>query len=371
MALTALKGKKSNRKKVMRAKSRSGIAHVPLHSFTGMCDYVHMEVGRKEVINFNKKYVKKNWGSKLLTADDWVFYKPTVTMTLLWKGTGQEFPASWDSKRALLKFKSALEKYSKGTDQEAPGIRKVIKTKSPTDIIKERTSDFIGGVEEKLDYWIDNESYSVFDELKKIDAPYIMAKKVNDFYSPLQTELNELVNDRTSDLLENYSHLSSKDQRRYLEFVSNIVSDTNKYMSTKKAARAVRKPKVRTADKQVSKMKYLKESSEFKIASINPLLVVGSQRLFTFNVKYKKLTELVSNSTKGFEVSGSTIKNVDYDESREITLRHPTRPGGLMLEVLSKTKKQIDAYWNQQSTKTQKTNGRINDNTILLRVMDK
>ena len=42
-----------------------------------------------------------------------------------------------------------------------------------------------------------------------------------------------------------------------------------------------------------------------------------------------------------------------------------------MLEVLSKTKKQIDAYWNQQSTKTQKTNGRINDNTILLRVMDK
>ena len=123
--------------------------------------------------------------------------------------------------------------------------------------------------------------------------------------------------------------------------------------------------------KQVSKMKYLKESSEFKIASINPLLVVGSLRLFTFNVKYKKLTELVSNSTKGFEVSGSTIKNVDYDESREITLRHPTRPGGLMLEVLSKTKKQIDAYWNQQSTKTQKTNGRINDNTILLRVMDK
>ena len=182
MALTALKGKKSNRKKVMRAKSRSGIAHVPLHSFTGMCDYVHMEVGRKEVINFNKKYVKKNWGSKLLTADDWVFYKPTVTMTLLWKGTGQEFPASWDSKRALLKFKSALEKYSKGTDQEAPGIRKVIKTKSPPDIIKERTSDFIGGVEEILDHWIDNESYSVFDELTRVEAPYIMAKKVNDFY---------------------------------------------------------------------------------------------------------------------------------------------------------------------------------------------
>jgi len=370
MALTALRGKKS-RKKVMRAKSRSGIAHVPLLSFAGMCDYIHMEVGKKEIITYNKNYVKKNWSKKLLNVSDWVFYKPTITMTLLWKSTGQEFPSTWDSKQALLKFKSVLEKYSKSADQEAPGESKVVKTKSPTDIIKERTSDFIGGVEEKLDYWLDNESYSVFDELRKIDAPYIMAKKVNDYYSPLLNELTELVNDRTSDLLENYSHLSSKDQRRYHEFVGNIISDSNKYMSTKKATRAVRKPKVKTADKQTSKLKYLKDSKEFKLASINPLLIVGSQRLFTFNVKYKVLTELVSNSTKGFEVSGSTIKNVDSDESRQITLRHPTRPGGLLLEVLGKSKKQIDNHWSQQSTKTQKTNGRINDNTILLRVMDK
>ena len=370
MALTALKGKRSKRKTV-RAKARTGISYVPLTSFVGLTDYVHREVGKKEIINYNKAYVKKNLNKELLNADDWVFYKPTVTMTLLWKSTGQEFPAGWDSERALLKFKRDLQKYSKGTNQEAPGTHKVVMTRSPSDIIKDRTSNFIGGVEEKLDYWLDNESYSVFDELKKVDAPYIMAKSVKDFYSPLCNELTELVHEKSSDLLENYSHLNSKDQRRYLEFVSNIVSDSEKYMSTKKAARAIRKPKVKTADKQVAKLNYRKDSKEFKIASINPVLVVGSHRLFTFNVKYKKLCELVSNSVKGFEVSGSTIKNVDNDESREITLRHPTRPGGLMLEVLSKTKKQIDAFWSQQSTKTQKTNGRINDNTILLRVMDK
>lgn len=366
MALTALKGKKTKRKS-NRAKARSGIAHVPLHSFDAMVDYVHHEVSRKEIIAHNKKYVKKHF-KKLLNCEEWVFFKPTITMTTLWKDTGQEFPVKWDSERALNKFKSSLEKYQKDTNQETPGMRKMIQTKSPTDIIKERTSDFIGGVEEILDHWIDNESYSVFDELKKVEAPYIMAKKVNDFYSPLQKELTELVHEKPSDLLENYSHLSSKDQRAYLKFVSNIVSDTDKYMATKKANRAVRKPKVRTADKQISRLNYLKESNEFKLASVNPLTIVGSHRLFTFNTKNKILSELVSNSTKGFEVSGSTIKNVDNSESREITLRNPDQT---LPEILKNTKRNIDKVWAELTTKTRTTNSRINSNTILLRILDK
>ncbi len=366
MALTALKGKKIKRK-ATRAKARTGIAHVPLNSFDAMVNYVHSEVPRKEIIAYNKSYAKKHF-KNLINCEEWVFFKPTVTMTILWKSTGQEFPSKWDSERALDKFKSSLKKYQKDTSQETPGMRKTIQTKSPTDIIKERTSDFIGGVEEILDHWTHNESYSIFDELKRVEAPYIMAKKVNDYYLPLNTELNELVHEKTSDLMENYSHLSSKDQKKYLEFVDNIISDTNKYMATKKANRAIRKPKVRTADKQISRLNYLKESNEYKLASINPLSVVGSHRLFTFNTKNRILTELVSNSTKGFEVSGSTIKNVDDSESREITLRFTE---AMLLVVTTKTKKVIDDHWSALKTKTRSTNSRINSNTILLRVFDK
>ena len=366
MALTALRGKKAKRK-VARAKARTGLAHVPLNSFEAMVNYVHSEVPRKEIITYNKSYAKKHF-KNLINCEEWVFFKPTITMTILWKSTGQEFPQKWDSERALNKFKSSLEKYQRDTNQETPGMRKKIQTKSPTDIIKERTSDFIGGVEEILDHWTNNESYSIFDELRKIEAPYIMAKKGNDFYLPLRNELTELVHDKTSDLLENYSHLSSKDQKKYLQFVDDIVSDSDKYMATKKATRAIRKPKVRTADKQISRLKYLKESKEYKVASINPLLVVGSYRLFVFNTKSKILSELISNSTKGFEVSGSTIKNVDSTESREITLRNPDKTLPL---ILSNTKRNIDKVWAELTTKTRTTNSRINSNTILLRIFDK
>ena len=139
-------------------------------------------------------------------------------------------------------------------------------------------------------------------------------------------------------------------------------------MATKKANRAVRKPKVRTADKQISRLNYLKESNEFKLASVNPLTIVGSHRLFTFNTKNKILSELVSNSTKGFEVSGSTIKNVDNSESREITLRNPDQT---LPEILKNTKRNIDKVWAELTTKTRTTNSRINSNTILLRILDK
>ena len=40
---------------------------------------------------------------------------------------------------------------------------------------------------------------------------------------------------------------------------------------------------------------------EDKLTSINPAAIVGAQRLYTYNIKYKRLTELVSNG-KGFEI---------------------------------------------------------------------
>ena len=89
---------------------------------------------------------------------------------------------------------------------------------------------------------------------------------------------------------------------------------------------------------------------------------------YVFNTKNKILSELVSNSTKGFEVSGSTIKNVDNSESREITLRNPDQT---LPEILKNNKRNIDKVWSELTTKTRTTNSRINSNTILLRILDK
>ena len=115
-------------------------------------------------------------------------------------------------------------------------------------------------------------------------------------------------------------------------------------------------------------MKYKKEDSEYKLVSVPPIQMIGKTRLFVFNTKYRTLSEYVTTSVSGFEISGSTIKNFDTVNSRMIKLR---KPDDILPDVLKKTPKQIDSILKTIKTKVKVPNGRINKDTILLRVMDK
>jgi hypothetical protein len=98
------------------------------------------------------------------------------------------------------------------------------------------------------------------------------------------------------------------------------------------------------------------------------MLIVGSRRLYTFHIKERIITEFVTESATGFEISGTTIKNFDPVNSRAIRLRKPEE---MLSTFQTKTPNQIDKFWKELTTKTVKPNGRINKDTILLRVLDK
>ena len=115
-------------------------------------------------------------------------------------------------------------------------------------------------------------------------------------------------------------------------------------------------------------MNYQKEDSEFKIVSINPIQIVGKVRLFVFNTKYKELCYYQTDDPKGFQISGSTIKNYNKKTSVKIKLRKPME---FIPVVLNKTPNQIQKELDDLSTKGKEANGRINKDTILLRVFDK
>lgn len=366
MALSALKGKKIKKKVVRSRKAKTGLAYVPLTNFHNMCDYVHMEVERREIVSFVKKFTKENYEKKYWNLQEWVYYHPVTVMSVLWKNTGQPFPPKWDHDRVLSSFKERLIEFSNRVNGDKTSTPKI--TRSPMAIIKDRTSDFIAGVEDILDNWLDNENYSIFDELKKVEASFFMAKGIKDFYLGLYSELEELVVKKDKEISEIYNHLTTDQQKSKYNFVKRLMDELDSYIATKKASRAVRAPKIKSADKQINKLNYLKESKEYKLASINPLSIVGAYRIYTFNTSNKVLSEIVSNSTKGFQVSGSTLKNVDTDNSRCIILRNPDK---VLPTVLSGTTKAIDKAWSTLTTKTNIPNARINKYTILLKVTDK
>ena len=367
-------------KKSFSRKARTGFAAAPTDNFRNFNDYIRVDVDKKDVVSKIKEYMKINLSKEEVAianeAPDWAFSGlPLLASTIAWKEMNKEFPSWWDAEKVLSKHVQELLARGKARQSEKaiePDENSVlIVRKSIQEIVQERTSDFIAGIEAVIDSWdtmIDDSSYSVYDELKKIDAPYNTAKAVVEYYNPQVSEMHELLYDKTEDLLEAYSNMSVRSRKSYMKFLEQIVSDAEKFMIAKKATRKTRKPKVKTADKQVENVKFLKDSNEFKIASIDPTNLIGAMRVYLFNVKYKSLTELICERPGGFTVKGTTLHGFDIEQSRSTKLRKPE----LFLPiVLSKTPKQIDKEWLNLTTKTNNANGRINAETIILRAVNK
>ena len=103
------------------------------------------------------------------------------------------------------------------------------------------------------------------------------------------------------------------------------------------------------------------------MVSIPPIKIIGSFRLYTFNIKTRVLSEYLTEHPRGFEISGTTIKNIG-PKSRSVRLR---KPNDFLPFALGKTPNQIDKEWQKLTTKSTVPNGRLNSDTILLRVIDK
>ena len=175
--------------------------------------------------------------------------------------------------------------------------------------------------------------------------------------------------DKTDEcVVEGYAHLTKNELKRRLQVCERMLGDLDKIQAASKATRKKRTPQVRTADKQIKQLKFLKDDNEYKLVSVDPLSVPGSYRLYTFNVKNRELCEYVTTAANGFQIKGTTIQNFEPDKSRKTRLRKPDQ---FLPIVLKKTPNQIDKEFKKLTTKVNEPSGRINDDTILLRVENK
>lgn len=249
--------------------------------------------------------------------------------------------------------------------------------KTSAEILSYKISDFIADVEGVIDDYHDSttvfdaENYSVFNELKKISAPKPLAQKVYDYYKPLHDEVEELVTTKNPDLVEGYKHLKTvKDKKDYLAFIKNIINDCEKFMNASTAAkvRAVRQPRAKKkipVEKLVARVKYQKDSSEYKLVSVDPANIVGASEVYLFNTKYRHLIQLVAASPDGFSIKGTTITNLREDAGAKKTLR---KPEDVLTEIGKTTKARVNKVFNDITTKSAVANGRLNEETIILKV---
>ena len=167
--------------------------------------------------------------------------------------------------------------------------------------------------------------------------------------------------------VEGYSHISKANKKKILKQYEDIFKDMEKLKQSFKAQRLPRAQKRKTSDQQITKLQYLQECEDSKLASINPVLIPGKTTLWMYNTKQRRLTQFVCDSTSGFLISGTSIKNHDAKLSKTATLR---KPNDMLPLILSKTEKQLEKFWDNITTKITSPNGRINKDCILMRTYE-
>jgi hypothetical protein len=239
----------------------------------------------------------------------------------------------------------------------------VVEKVSIQDRMKERTNDIIGDIEEIID---SGAAFSLYEYLQKNQIPAMYASKIVEHYRPWLEELCEAHQGECDQLKEAYSHLTKKQLEARVLFINSIIEDAERYGDVTKKLRAPRKPRAVSAEKKLKNFIYMKESNEYKIASISPDKVLGAQELWTFNTKYKLLTVFRARGPAGLDVNRTTI--IGYDESTTMTKRCGRKPEYFVDKVLNGGKLILRKIMDEAKGDAPLA-ARINEHTILLKVV--
>lgn len=244
---------------------------------------------------------------------------------------------------------------------------------SPMVFLKNKVTRTIGmDLDVMLDSWMTNlnkaQPIDIYAAMQKHGLPAASCPDVMKWLARHRDEMAVALEGTDSYLVESYSYLTKAQLRDRVEALDKMLGDLDRFRHAAKATRAPREKKPVAATKQIASLKYCKESSEFKIASINPVRIVGAYRLLAFNVKYRILLDYVAQNEKGLSIKGTTLQNVDELSTRAIRLR---KPDEFLEIVLNNTPRQIEKAWSNLTTKESKPNARINGEVVLLRVFER
>lgn len=369
------------KKAKVRARARTGLAGAPIDKgFEAVKYYFHMEIDRKDLISTLKTYIKANVDYKnqkfALSHPDYKFYIFShYCATAFWINGGLKLDER-SSKYAEGLYKYVMELVESGKDIYFEKQAKLkdsanVVSLSPMQRLQKKISNTI--MQDLLnleDAWMEGEKaeFDLYQEFKRHGLSGSAVAPVRQVIEGWLLDYEDAYHKRCNDAVEGYAHLKRPELNRRIKVCQSMLADCDRIRSAAKATRATRVKQPKAADKQVAKVQYKKEDTEFKLVSIPPIKIVGGTRLYTFNTKNRMLTEFITQDVKGFEISGTSIKNIDKVNSRSVKLR---KPDMFIPYVLGKTPKQIDSEWKTLTTKTTVPNGRLNGDTILLRVMDR
>ena len=393
------------KKKTVRA-TRRGANRLPLMpskiTWEGAKYYTHYEVESKEWLERVKIFIKNNYDKKLVSA---------INKLPDWKIGGK---SHWACTAYCLEnipdivppvYKEGIHKWILELAEEGVVIAEEKKAEEKTkknvyvptiqERIKEQSQDMVEDIDEWLEGWIrdpetfDPKGFDFKKHFDKIQPSQAHARKMKGFYDGVLDDFDELERmptagqlkkmdeheaDLWAQLKEGYAHLKKSDIKKIRTAIEELVTALDFIIDSAKATRKPRKAKPKSATKLVEKLKFAKTDEKYKLASIDPTLIVGANELWVFNTKTRKIGKYVAANIDpkgmgrdgtGLSVKGTTIIGFDENLSIQKTLRKPDEQ---LKEFKTAGKVKLRKFLDEIKTTDTKLNGRCNPDTVLLKV---
>ena len=238
------------------------------------------------------------------------------------------------------------------------------------DRLREKVSECAGELEGLFDDFI-RDGVKMSANIKPIAtirgmnvAPQ-MISTISDIWKRRLAEFEEVAEGKDSDLVEGYSNFTKIELRNMIKFAEQVINDCGAYVQIKKVERKPRAKKAVSPEKQVSKLKYLKEFAELKLTSESPTKLIEANEAWLYDTKKRKLIYVVADTHIGsLSVKNNNILGFDAGASVQKTLRKPAEQ---IKALLSGGKPAARKYFKDIKATDTKFNGRSNENIIILR----
>ena len=346
------------------------------------CEYfARTEISSKKKAEAARKWIKNDSGwSKdeikiILANPDWAFSSSSAFFIYSKIGYIAESTMNYTLKRKEEWLRRGAECLKEKEEKAAE------KKSKPVISIQDRMKMQINDICAEFEYFIDllidgKKTVKQFDPYKMLIAyqPEIKgphAKLIKEDFEKQFEEAQEVKAWKDDDIKEAYAHMDVKMRKAFVEVFEKINTACDTIIQTKATTRKARKPKARSKETIVKKMKFQINDSGLGIASIHPTEVVNANELWVYNTKTRKVGVYHARNKDprgmgrdGLTVKGTTIQDFDEDQSIQKTLRKPAEQ---IQNWTGKAKTKFAKAFEEVKTTPIKLNGRMNDNTIILR----
>ena len=210
----------------------------------------------------------------------------------------------------------------------------------------------------------DPKAFKLLNLLRGRQVKAAHARIIKNWYQRQYNEYIELQEGKCEQLKEGYSHLTKAQIKKIVTFYGEILSACDMLAQEAKINKKPRAKKPTDKSKLVAKMKHLKQDDKLKLVSVNPQDIIGAKELWVFNTKTRKLGKYVAAEFQELSVKGTSITGFDTAKSVQKTLRKPEEQ---LKEFKAASKVQLRKFLDDIKAVDIKLNGRINEDTILVR----